>query len=424
MRHEVNTLKKRVVITGLGVVTPVGTGKEEFWSALLEGKSGIGTITRFDAAEYRTQIAGEVKDFDASAFGIDRKEARHMDRATQFAVAAAKLALDDSGVELDKEDRDRIGTIVGSGIGGMETLHDLYKGLFSRGPARVNPFVVPMMIGNMVSGQVSITYGLKGHCSSVVTACATGTNAVGEAFHKIQRGDLDMVVAGGTEAAVSPGAVAGFAAMKALSTRNDAPEQASRPFDKDRDGFVMGEGAGILILEELEHAKARGAHIYAEVIGYGSNADAYHITSPMPGGEQAGKCMQLALKDAEIEPGEVDYINAHGTSTKLNDITESSAIADIFGDHAKNIMINSTKSMTGHLLGAAGAVEAIVVALSIENQEVHPTLNYTESEPELAELGLDIVAGESRKAAVRVGISNSFGFGGHNATVVLRRYDA
>lgn len=424
MRHEVNTVKKRVVVTGIGVVSPIGTGKEAFWSALLEGKSGIGPITRFDAEEYRTKIAGEVKDFDPSAFGIDRKEVRHMDRATQFAVAAAKLALDDSGVNLDAEDRDRVGTIVGSGIGGMETLHDLYKGLFSRGPGRVNPFVVPMMIGNMVSGQISITYGLKGHCSSVVTACATGTNAVGEAFHKIQRGDLDMVVAGGTEAAVSPGAVAGFAAMKALSTRNDAPEEASRPFDKDRDGFVMGEGSGILILEELEHAKARGAHIYAEVIGYGSNADAYHITSPMTGGEQAAKCMELALHDAEIQPSDVDYINAHGTSTKLNDITESTAVAKVFGDHAKEIMINSTKSMTGHLLGAAGAVEAIVVALSIENQEVHPTLNFVESEPELAELGLDIVAGSSRKEPVRVGISNSFGFGGHNATVVLRRYDA
>lgn len=414
-------MEKRVVITGVGVVTPIGIGKEDFWEALLAGKSGIGPITRFDVSEYKTQIAGEVKNFNASDFGVDRKDARHMDRATQYAVAATKLALDDSKIELDNEDRDRIGTVVGSGIGGMETLNDLYKGLFDKGPSRVNPFVVPMMIGNMVSGQISITFGLKGHCSSVVTACATGTNAIGDACRMIQRGDLDMAVAGGAEAAVSPGAVAGFAAMKALSTRNDEPEKASRPFDEDRDGFVMGEGSGILVLEELEHAKARGAHIYAEVIGYGSNADAYHITAPMPEGMQAGKCMQLAMKDAGIEPSDVDYINAHATSTKLSEQTESAAISRVFGEHAQKIMINSTKSMTGHLLGAAGAVEAIVVALSIETGKVHPTVNFDHSEPELAALGLDIVK-EVRNAKVDLGLSNSFGFGGHNATIVLRRY--
>ena len=419
---EVNTLEKRVVITGVGVVSPVGIGKDAFWDALLSGKNGIGPITHFDATEYAARIAGEVKDFDPADYNIDRKEARHMDISTQFAVAAAKLALDDSGVDLDKEDRDRIGTIVGTGIGGMETLHNLYKGLFAKGPSRVNPFVVPKMIGNMASGQVSIVFGLKGHCASVVTACATGTNSIGAAYRMIQRGELDAAVAGGTEAAVSPGAVAGFAAMKALSTRNDDPAHASRPFDKDRDGFVMGERSGIVFLEELEHAKKRGAHIYCEIGGYGSNADAYHITAPAPEGIQQSKCMALAVKDAGLTPDDVDYVNAHGTSTHLNDLNESKAIARLFGDHAKDMLVSSTKSMTGHLLGAAGAVEAIACALTIATGHVHPTINLIEPEDELKELGLNYVPGQAVDADVKVAISNSFGFGGHNATLLFKKY--
>lgn len=415
-------MEKRVVITGIGVVSPVGNGKDAFWNALTSGKSGIGPITHFDASEYSARIAGEVKDFNPSDYGIDRKEARHMDPYTQYAVAAAKLAIDDSKIDLAAENRDRIGTVVGTGIGGMETLHNLYKGLFAKGPSRVNPFVVPKMIANMAAGQISIIFGLGGHCSSVVTACATGTNSIGDAYRMIQRGELDAAVAGGTEAAVSPGAVAGFAAMKALSTRNDDPEHASRPFDKDRNGFVMGEGSGIVFLEELEHAKKRGAHIYCEIGGYGSNADAYHITAPAPEGAQQSKCMALAIADASMVPDDVDYVNAHGTSTHLNDLTESQAIARVFGDHAKNLLISSTKSMTGHLLGAAGAVEAIACALTIENGKVHPTINYVESEDELQALGLNYVPNKAVDADVQVAISNSFGFGGHNATLLFKKY--
>lgn len=389
---------------------------------MLNGENGIGPITHFDATEYAARIAGEVKDFNPADYGIDRKEARHMDPSTQFSVAAAKLALDDSKINLDEEDRDRIGTIIGTGIGGMETLHNLYKGLFAKGPSRVNPFVVPKMIANMASGQVSIFFGLQGHCASVVTACATGTNSIGAAYRMIQRGELDAAVAGGTEAAVSPGAVAGFAAMKALSTRNDDPAHASRPFDKDRDGFVMGEGAGVVFLEELEHAKKRGAHIYCEIGGYGSNADAYHITAPAPEGIQQSKCMALAVKDAGLQPEDVDYVNAHGTSTHLNDLNESKAIARVFGDHAKDMLISSTKSMTGHLLGAAGAVEAIACAMTIETGKVHPTINLVEPEDELKELGLNYVPNKAVEADINVAISNSFGFGGHNATLLFKKY--
>ena len=415
-------MEKRVVITGLGVISPVGIGKDAFWDALLSGKSGISKITHFDVTDYSAQIAGEVKDFDPTNFGIEKKEARHMDISTQYAVAAAKLALEDSKIDLESENRDRIGTIVGTGIGGMETLHNLYKGLFEKGPSRVNPFVVPKMIANMAAGQVSIVFGLHGHCASMATACATGTNSIGDAYRMIQRGELDAVVAGGTEATVSPGAVAGFAAMKALSTRNDDPEHASRPFDKDRDGFVMGEGSGIVILEELEHAKNRGAHIYAEVSGYGSNADAYHITAPAPEGIYQAKCMQLAIDDAGLKPEDVDYVNAHGTSTHLNDLNESKAIVRVFNGHAKELFISSTKSMTGHLLGAAGAIEAIACALTIEDGKVHPTMNYVEPDDELKELGLNYVPGKSVEANVDVAISNSFGFGGHNATLLLKKY--
>ena len=414
--------RKRVVVTGLSALTPLGGNVTETWDNLLAGKSGIGPITLFDASGFDSRIAGEVKDFNPADYGIDRKEARHMDPSTQFSVAAAKLALDDSKINLDEEDRDRIGTIIGTGIGGMETLHNLYKGLFAKGPSRVNPFVVPKMIANMASGQVSIFFGLQGHCASVVTACATGTNSIGAAYRMIQRGELDAAVAGGTEAAVSPGAVAGFAAMKALSTRNDDPAHASRPFDKDRDGFVMGEGAGVVFLEELEHAKKRGAHIYCEIGGYGSNADAYHITAPAPEGIQQSKCMALAVKDAGLQPEDVDYVNAHGTSTHLNDLNESKAIARVFGDHAKDMLISSTKSMTGHLLGAAGAVEAIACAMTIETGKVHPTINLVEPEDELKELGLNYVPNKAVEADVNVAISNSFGFGGHNATLLFKKY--
>lgn len=372
-----NPLKRRVVITGVGAVTPVGIGKEAFWEALLAGKSGIGRITHFDPSEYATQIAGEVKDFDPTAFGIEKKEARRMDRFTQLALAAAELAVQDAKIDFSTIDTDRAATVVGSGIGGMDTFHELYKSLFNKGPARVSAFSVPMMICNMAAGQISIRYGLHGSCTSLVTACATGTHSIGSAFRMIQYGDADLVVAGGAEAAVSPGAVAGFASMKAMSTRNEEPEKASRPFDSERDGFVMGEGAGIVILEELEHAKARGAHIYAEVVGYGSNGDAYHITAPAPEGHYAKKCMELALKDANVLPESVNYINAHGTSTDLNDKNETMAIKELFGEHAYKIAVNSTKSMTGHLLGAAGAIEVIVMALSIESGKVHPTINLT-----------------------------------------------
>jgi 3-oxoacyl-[acyl-carrier-protein] synthase II len=419
----VNTLEKRAVITGLGVISPVGNGKDTFWNALITGQNGIAPITHFDATEYSARIAGEVKNFDPADYDIDRKEARHMDISTQYAVAAAKLALDDSGINLEQENRDRIGTMVGTGIGGMETLHNLYKGLFEKGPSRVNPFVVPKMIANMAAGQVSIVFGLHGHCASMATACATGTNSIGDAYRMIQRGELDAVVAGGTEATVSPGAVAGFAAMKALSTRNDDPEHASRPFDKDRDGFVIGEGAGIVILEELDHALKRGAHIYCEVGGYGSNADAYHITAPAPEGIYQAKCMQLAVDDAGIKPEDVNYVNAHGTSTYLNDLNESLAIAKVFGEHVKDMFVSSTKSMTGHLLGAAGAIEAIACAMTIEQGKVHPTINCKEPEDELKVLGLNYVQGNKAiDADINVAISNSFGFGGHNATLLFKKY--
>ncbi len=413
-------MKKRVVVTGIGAITPVGIGKDAFWNALLAGQSGVGRITRFDPSEYATQIAGEVKDFDPSQY-MDKKEAKRMDRSTQFAIAATKLAVEDAKLNLEAEDKTRIGTLIGTGIGGIDTLHEQYKVLFEKGPGRVSPFFVPMMIANMPAGQTSIAFGLQGPCTCVVTACATGTNAIGDAFRTIQCGDADVMVAGGTEACVSPAAVAGFCSMKAMSTRNEEPEKASRPFEQGRDGFVMGEGSGIVILESLEHALARGAHIYAEIAGYGSNADSYHITAPAPEGIQAAKCMSLAIEDAGLTPDAIDYINAHGTSTPLNDKNETLAIKRLFGDHAPKIAISSTKSMTGHLLGAAGAIECIVCAMSIETSKVHPTINYENPDPELA---LDYVPNQFREKTVNVAISNSFGFGGHNATVLLKKYTA
>lgn len=411
-------MKKRVVVTGMGAITPVGIGKDAYWQALIAGKSGIGPITRFDASEYSTQIAGEVNDFDPSLY-IDKKEAKRMDRFTQFAVAASKMALEDSAIDLEKTDRTRVGTMIGAGIGGMDTLNDQFRTLFDKGPNRISPFFVPMMIGNMAAGQTSISFGLQGPCSCIVTACASGTNAIGDAFKIIERGDADVMLAGGTEAAISPIAMAGFCSMKAMSTRNDEPLKASRPFDKDRDGFVMGEGSGILVLESLEHALARGAKIYAEISGYGTNADAYHITAVAPGGVQAARCMEMAINDAGIAPQDVDYINAHGTSTGLNDKNETLAIKSLFGDHAMKLAVSSTKSMTGHLLGAAGGIEAIASVLAITESMVPPTINYETPDEEM---DLDYVPNTARQREVNVALSNSFGFGGHNATVLFRKY--
>ena len=413
-------MERRVVITGLGVVSPVGNGKEEFWNNLLAGKPGVGPITQFDATDFPVRIAGEVKDFDPVALAGDRKTVRHMDRYTQFAVAAAKMAVADAKLDMTKEDPDMAGTLIGTGIGGIHVMEDTILQIEKRGPEKVNPFAIPMMIANMASGQVSITLGLRGPVLTDVTACASGTNSIGLAARLIKYGDADIMIAGGAEAAVSKAPMAGFAAMKALSSRDCPPEEASCPFDAGRDGFVLGEGSGVLVLEEIEHAKKRGAHIYAELAGYGSNGDAYHITAPRPGGELAYLCMEKALKDAHTKPEEVDYINAHGTSTRLNDLNETSAIKALLGKHAYEIPVNSTKSMTGHLLGAAGAIEAVVCALSIENNKVHPTINLKERDPEC---DLDYVTEGARDVKINVAMSNSFGFGGHNAVIVMRRYE-
>ena len=412
-------MSNRVVITGLGAITPIGMGKEEFWNGLMEGRNGIDKISRFDASEYGAQIAGEVKDFDPAAY-IDKKEAKRMDRYTQFAVAAAGMAIEDAKLDLAKENLDRIGTFVGAGIGGIETMHAQYQKLFAKGPGRISPFFIPMMIANMAAGQVSITYKLHGPSSCIVTACATGSNCIGDAFRVIQRGDADVMIAGGTEAAISEAAVAGFAAMKALCMdHNDDPAHASRPFDKNRSGFVMGEGAGLVVLESLEHAKARGAHIYAEVVGYGANSDAYHITSPAPGGEYQAKCMQAALDDAGMKASEVDYVNAHGTSTHMNDEGETMAIKSVWGDAAKDVSVSSIKSMTGHLLGAAGGVECIATALAVKNDMLPPTMNY---ETQDEGLDLDYVPNKAKAKTVRAAMSNNFGFGGHNACLLLKKY--
>lgn len=412
-------MKNRVVITGLGAITPIGTGKEAFWNALLEGKNGIGKITHFDASDYGAQIAGEVEDFDPTAY-IDKKESKRMDRYAQFAVAAAKLAIEDAKLDLEAENTDRIGTYIGTGIGGIETMHASYKRLFEKGPSRISPFFIPMMIANLAAGQVAITYKLHGPSSCIVTACASGTNSIGDAFRLIQQGEADVMIAGGTEAAVSEAAVAGFAAMKALCMdHNDDPAHASRPFDKNRSGFVMGEGAGLVVLESLDHAKARGAHIYAELAGYGTNSDAYHVTSPAPGGDYQAKCMKLALDDAGLAPAEVDYVNAHGTSTHLNDESETLAIKAIWGEAAKDVSVSSIKSMTGHLLGAAGGVEAIATVLAVANDMLPPTMNYETPDEGL---DLDYVPNKAKAKTVRAAISNNFGFGGHNACIVMKKY--
>lgn len=410
--------KKRVVITGMGIISPIGTGIEQFYDALKAGKSGIGLVTRFDTEGYDTKIAGEIKDFDPLQY-IDRKEAKRMDRYTQYAVAAAKMAIDHAKLDTTAIDQNHFGVCIGSGIGGMETLEAQHDVLREKGPGRISPFFVPMMISNIAAGNISIAFNAKGPNMTVVTACASATNAMGEAFKMIQRGDANVMITGGSEAAITPLAFAGFCAMKAMSTRNDDPTGASRPFDKDRDGFVMGEGAGILIFEELEHAIARGAVIYGEVAGYGATGDAHHITAPAPGGEGAFRSMDMAVKDAGIKPKELDYINAHGTSTDMNDKFETMAIKTLMGEHAKEAAISSTKSMTGHLLGAAGAVEAIACLMAINESIIPPTINYTTPDENC---DLYYVPNKAIERNVEYALSNSLGFGGHNASIILKKY--
>lgn len=411
-------MKQRVVITGLGVMSALGRDLETFWGHLLAGKSGVSLIESFDVSEYPTRIAAEIKDFNPEEY-IDKKEARRMDRFVQFAVAATLKALEDAGLNV-KEDTDpeRVGVYVGSGIGGLQTWEEQHKILLEKGPKRVSPFFIPMMIANMASGQISMITGAKGPNSTAVTACATGTHSIGDAFKTIMHGDADVMICGGAEATISPTGVAGFCALRAMSTRNDEPEKASRPFDTDRDGFVMGEGSGILILESLEHAQKRGAKIYGEVIGYGMSGDAYHMTDPDPDG--AARCMTKAVKDAGIAFEDVDYINAHGTSTPVGDKSETTAIKKSFGDHAYKLAVSSTKSMTGHLLGAAGGVEALICALALKHGIIPPTINLDNQDPEC---DLDYVPNVPRQADLRVVMSNSFGFGGHNATIVLKKFE-
>jgi len=412
-------LKRRVVITGMGIVSPLGIGLDDNWQAICQGKSGIGPITKFDTTEYPAKIAGEVKNFDPELY-IDKKDQKKMDVFIQYALAAGSMAIKQSGLIIDESNADRVGVLVGSGLGGLQTIEKYHTLLLQNGPKKVSPFFVPMLIVNLAPGQISIYFGCRGPNSSVVTACATGNHSIGEASRIIQRGDADAMIAGGVESTITPLAVAGFCALKALSTRNNEPEKASRPFEKNRDGFVMAEGAGILVLENLESAKQRGASIFAEVIGFGCNADAYHITAPSPGGEGAARCMQIAIDDADIKPGDIDYINAHGTSTPMNDLSETIAMKTVFKDHVKNLPVSSTKSMTGHLLGAAGGVEAIFSILSIKHGIIPPTINYDEPDPEC---DLDYVPNVARKKDVRIVMSNSFGFGGTNATLIFKTFE-
>lgn len=408
-----------MVVTGVGVLSPLGNNKEDFWSSISQGRSGIGKLTHFEASAYDSQIAGEVLDFDPNS-RLGRKESRRMDRFTQFAVAAALDAVGDAHLNIGEEDANGVGVLIGSGIGGISTIEEQHRILLEKGPSKVSPFFIPMLIVDMASGQVSIKLGAKGPNSCVATACASAAHAIGDSCRIIQRSEAEIMIAGGAEAAITPLGVGGFCAMKALSTRNDEPKKASRPFDKGRDGFVIGEGAGIVVLENLEHALRRGAHIYGEVVGYGMSGDAYHITAPAPEGEGAARSMELALKDANLEPESVDYINAHGTSTPLNDKFETMAIKTVFGEHAKRVAISSTKSMIGHLLGAAGGVELIACLLAMERSLIPPTINYEEPDPEC---DLDYVPNRARKTEVKVAMSNSLGFGGHNATLLVKRYE-
>ncbi|QUH29438.1 beta-ketoacyl-ACP synthase II [Vallitalea guaymasensis] len=411
-------MKRRVVITGLGVITPVGNNVDEYWNNLKAGKIGFGEITSFDSSEYRAKIVAEVKNFEAKEY-IERKKAKRMDRFTQFSIAAAKEAIDDSGLDLEKEDVERIGVIVGTGVGGLGSIEKEAQKLLAKGPNKVSPMFIPKVITNMAAGNIAIQFGLKGVCTNVVTACATSTNTIGDAFRTIQYGDADVMVAGGTESCIVPLGVSGFTALQALSSSED-PAKASRPFDKNRDGFVMGEGSGIVILEELERAKARGAKILAEVKGYGAACDAYHITAPAPGGEGAARAMKLAIKDADIKPEDVSYINAHGTSTEYNDKLETAAIKTVFDEYAYKVPISSTKSMIGHLLGAAGAVEVVACVKTILDGFVHPTVGYTTPDEEC---DLDYIPVKGRNLDVKYVLSNSLGFGGHNASLIISKYE-
>src|SRR5436853_486947 len=411
---------RRVVITGIGVITPIGKELDTFWRNLQNGVSGIGRITAFDTSAYDCQIAGEVREFEPKNYFTNAKDVRRTDRYTHLAMAAAKMAMEDSGLDLEKTDRRRFGAIVSSGIGGLKTLEDQHTTLLNKGPGRVSAFTIPMLISNMASGLISMEYGLQGPNLCIVTACATSNNAIGESWRIIKFGDADIFLAGGAEASIVAIGLAGFSAMKALSTRNDEPERASRPFDRDRDGFVMSEGAGVVVVEELEHAKARGAKIYCELAGYGLTADAYHITAPPPGGEGAARAMQLALEHARISPDQVDYVNAHATSTDIGDICETRAIKQVFGEHAYKVAISSTKSMTGHLLGGAGGVEMAACVLAIRDSVIPPTINL---ENPGEECDLDYTPNAARERKVRIALNNSFGFGGHNATLVASAFE-
>jgi 3-oxoacyl-[acyl-carrier-protein] synthase II len=410
--------RRRVVVTGLGVVSPVGLTWKSFWQALLKGQNGVGDITLFDTTGFETKIAAEVRDFSVDDF-VDRREARRMDRFTHFAIAAAQMAVEDSQIEFDKEDLNRIGVIASSGIGGMQTFERECRNLINKGPKRISPFFIPMMISDIAPGHISIRYGLKGPNFSTISACASSSHSLGEAFKTIQRGDADVMLAGGSEATITPMGIAGFNTMRALSTRNNDPQHASRPFDLERDGFVVGEGGAIIVLEELEHAIARGAHIYAEMVGYAATADAYHITAPVPGGGGAARAMTEALADGGLKPEEVVYVNAHGTSTQFNDKTETEAIKTTFGEYAQDLSISSTKSMIGHLLGASGAVEFVATVASISHDQIHPTINQIVPDPDC---DLNYTPNKTISKVVKVAISNSFGFGGHNVCLALRKY--
>jgi len=409
---------RRVVITGVGAVSPLGTGNQKNWDALINGRSGTGLITRFDTSAFPVKVAGEVKDFEPEQF-IDKKEVKKMDLFIQYAMAASQFAMEDSGLQITEENAERVGVLVGAGLGGLPTIEKYHCAFLEGGYKKISPFFIPMLIINLAPGHISIKYGAKGPNISSVSACATGTHSIGDAYHIIARGDADAMIAGGTESTVTPLGIGGFAVMKALTdSRNDCPERASRPFDKSRDGFVLAEGAGIVILEEYEAAKQRGAKIYAEVVGYGLTGDAYHMTAPAAGGEGAARCMKMALKNAGVNPEQVGYINAHGTSTPFNDLNESLAIKSVFGDHAYKLMVSSTKSMTGHLLGAAGGLEAVICCMALDKGIIPPTINYEEPDPEC---DLDYVPNTAREAKVEYAMSNSLGFGGTNATLLFKR---
>ena len=410
---------RRVVVTGVGMITPLGVGTGPTWEAILGGKSGVGPITKFDASQFSTTIAAEVKGFAPEDF-VDRKEIKRMDPFIHLAMASAHLAMEDAGLSIDGEMGPRVGVYMGSGLGGLSTLERYHQAYLEEGVRKISPFFIPMLISNLAPGHIAIRYGAKGPNITTTTACAASSHAIGEALVAIRRGVCDAVIAGGSEATITPMGLGGFCAMKALSSRNDDPERASRPFDKDRDGFVMGEGAAILILEELEFARGRGAKIYAELCGYGASGDAHHVTAPAPGGEGAVRCMRAALEDARIRPEEVEHINAHGTSTPYNDQFETMAIKTVFGEHARNLAVSSTKSMTGHLLGAAGAVEGAFSVLALRDGVIPPTINYTTPDPEC---DLDYVPNEARRKAIRYALSNSFGFGGTNSCLLFGRFD-